>query len=817
MRVFEDLRDDVRLAARSLMRDKGFTLTVLLTFGLCLGANVALFAVVNASLLRPLPYPDSDRLVIVKNGYPKAGADAIGVSVPHYLERRAGIAAFADAGAYRGGGETIGDTGSPDRVDSMSVTPSFFPTLGVTATLGRTFSAEEGEEGKNDVVVLSDGMWRERFASDPKILGRTLRLGGGRVCTVVGVMPAGFRFLSQRPQLWTPLVFSEDSKKPESRHSNNMNMVARLKPGVSLAEAQSQIDALNTSAMAEDPFAQLVKDAGFKTTVLGLHADYVAEMKPVLLLLQAGVVFLLLIGIVNLANLVLVRTTGRSKEFSLRQVLGAGRQRVARQVVTEMLVLSVLGGAAGLGVGWAALRGLNSIGVDQLPRSADLRVDGLVSLVGITASILVGFLLAVPAVWHGVHGNLAAALSVESRGGTTSRATHRLRHALIVAQFALAFVLLSGAGLLGLSFARVLAVRPGFQPENVLTATVALPRMTYEKEEQRLAFIERLERELATLPGINATGFGSNIPFGDNFSINGITVKGHEPRPGQTLLAHYTAGVTGGYFNALGIPLREGRFLTAEDSARKSRVCVVDEDFVRKYWPTGSALGQQLYNGPPDPKEEPFTIVGVVGSIKQNDLADQQAKGALYLPYLYYPSNDIAIVLRTAQAPALAGPLLRAAVLRIDSDLPLAELKTLTGRIDDSLVSRRSPLLLAAAFAAVALLLAGVGLYGVLAYAVAQRRREIGVRMALGAQPEQIRVQFLRLGVRLVAAGVALGAVGSWLSGRAMGSQLFGVGAMHPGVLASTAAVLAAIALVACLLPALRAAKVPPMEALRGD
>jgi predicted permease len=818
MHALNNFTGDFRLALRSLARDRGFTATALLTIALCLGANVALFAVVNAVLLRPLPFADSNRLVMVGNAYPKAGVeDAIGVSVPHYLERRAGIEAFADAAAYKDAGETIGEAGSPDRVDSMNVTPSFFKVLQAQPALGRTFADEEGFYGKNNVIVLSDGLWRTKFAADPAVVGRTVRLGGGTTSTVIGVMPPDFRFLSSHAQLWVPLCFDDEQRKPSSRHSNNMAMIARLKPGIALATAQSQIDALNKSTLATDPYASLVIDAGFRTDVKNLHESYVGRMRSVVVLLQAGVLFLLLIGVINLANLLLVRASARGKELSIRQVLGAGRARIARQILAETLTIALLGGALGLLLGWAGLRGMNLMGADQLPRSGELRLDGIVCLAAFAGSALLGILLALPVIWHSQHGNLATALSVESRGGTTSRATHRLRHTLIVAQFALAFVLLAGAGLLGLSFNRVLSVNPGFQPEQVLTGNVPLPWASYKEEKSRIAFIQRLSDELKTQPGVAAVGFTTGLPFGGSGDVNAITVIDHEPKPGEALQAHNTSGVTGDYFSALNIPLREGRLLNSEDTARGNRVCVIDETVARRYWGDHSPLGGRLYNGTKTDGGDPYTIVGVVGTVKQNDLADAKGVGAVYFPYAHYAGLQFTVALRTTLAPAATGPVLRAAVLHIDPDLPVTDLRTLNARIDESLATRRSPMLLSVIFAGVALVLASVGLYGVLAYAVSQRRREIGVRMALGAQPAQIRAQFLGLGARLVVAGVLIGILGAWFCGKAMSSLLFGVGAVNVGVLAVTAFVLVAIALLACLLPAIRAARVPPMEALRGE
>jgi len=361
---------DLRLAVRGLSRDKGFTATALLTFALCIGANVALFAVVNAVLVRPLPYPNPDQLVAIYNRYPKAGVDRSGVSVPHYLERRAGVEGFAEAGAFRDSGATIGETGAPEHVSAMQVTPSFLRVIGARAALGRTFSEDEGFYGKHMVVILSDGLWRQNFNADPGVIGRKLRMGT-EPQTIIGVMPPDFSFGTSRPQLLFPLCFSDDDKKPEHRHSNNMSMIARLKPGVSAAQAQAQIDALNTHALAADPYAKLVVDAGFSTKVADLHQDFVAEVRPGLIMLQAGVVFLLLIGAVNLANLLLVRASARHKEFSVRQVLGAGRAQLARMLVTETLVLALAGCGLGLAFGWGGLRGVEALGASDLPHFAD--------------------------------------------------------------------------------------------------------------------------------------------------------------------------------------------------------------------------------------------------------------------------------------------------------------------------------------------------------------------------------------------------------------------------------------------------------------
>jgi len=813
----DSLLHDLRVALRGLRRDLGFTSTALLTFALCLGANITLFAILNAVVLRPLPYPQPAQLLSIYNSYPKAGVERAGASVPHYLERRTGIAAFAEAAAFREDAVTMGEAGRMDRVKSMSVTPSFFKVLGVNPVLGRTFAEEEGSYGKNNVIVISDALWRSMYAADPKVIGKKLRLNSDWNVEIIGVMPPGYDFGNTKARLWTPLCFNDEDKQQDRRHSNNMSMIARLKPGATLAESRAQMEALNKQVSSLDPYAALVADAGFGTKVEDLHTDMITEAKPMLVLLQAGVLCLLLIGTVNLANLLLVRAISRAKEVSIRRVLGASAPVLVRQVLCEILVLSSFGALLGLGFAYLGLQGMELLGSEQLPHSGNFSLDLFVCLASFVGALVVGLLLAVPVLWHNLRGNLAASLSVESRGGTTTKATHRIRHGLIVVQFALAFVLLNGAGLLGLSFMHVNQVKPGFEPSQVHTALVPLPYGKYKEVKDRVAFLSRFEQELKALPGIEAYGFGSTMPFSDNVSQNGIAIEGRPPKEGETLQAHYFSGVSGEFFRTLGIPLLKGRFLNSDDTNRGDRVCVIDEDVARRYWPEGDAIGHRLFNGPVRDEKEAYTIVGIVGAVKQRDLADTKHTGAIYVTYEQYASLQVALLVRSTQPSASLAGLLRQTLQRLDPELPLDQFKPLSLMIGESLRMRKAPFVLTLIFASVALLLAGIGLYGVLAYSVAQRRREIGIRMALGALPEQLRSQFLLLGLRLVLGGALIGLVGAYFGTRAMASQLFGVGTMDPVILGCVAVALSAIALTACLRPSSQAARVAPWAALKAD
>lgn len=811
---------DLRQILRRLARERGFTLTVLLTLALCIGANVAIYAVVDAVLVRALPYPEPERLVTAVNAYPGAGVDRAGASLPNYYDRKEAIKAFASTSAWQPGNAIIGHTGSPQRVDRDRVTPEFFATLGVPLAMGRTFTEEEMFYKDSGRAILTDEFWRNHFNADPEVLGKTFTVDSQPV-TVIGVLPPGFRYLASKARFFVPLASAPEDRKPDRRHSNNLQLIARLAPGVSLEVAQEQVNALNAQQIQDDPFANLLKGARFRTDVHGLHADTVREIKPVLLLLQGGVFFLLLIGAVNLVNLLLIRASGRTKELAVRQALGAGAGHVAGEVAFETVLLALGGGLLGLVVGAAGVQLLGTLATDHLPVGAAIQFDARLAAISLGASGVVGLALSLPIIWFSLHARLASVLQTESRGGTTSRAAQRVRHGFIVAQVALAFVLLSGAGLLGLSLQRLLATSPGFRPEQVLTGSIALPWKGYPENEPRLAFVERLLAELRAQPGVVAVGITSGLPMGGRISNNATAVEGVEPKPGETVRAHYVSGVGGDYWQAMGIPLIEGRFLQDSDHRSESRVCVIDQDFAQRYWPGQSALGRRLSTNPNFDPKEAFTIVGVVGSVKQRELAETAAQGAIYLPMSGtkegYTPNNFSVVLRTAMEPASFAPMLQKVVLKLDPELPVDELKPMQAWIDETMVARRSPAMLAGIFAAVALLLAAVGTYGVLAYAVNQRRREIGVRMALGALPGQVLAQFLGLGAKLLGAGIVLGALGAWAAGRAMQNLLFGVGAVHAGVLGATAAVMMTVVLLATFLPSRRAARVSPIEALRED
>ncbi len=814
----DQLAGDVRLAARSLLRARSFTVTVLLIIGLCMAANVVIFSVVNGALLRPLPFPEPGRLVVIHDNYPKAGLLRTGASAPEYFERRAGISAFTELGAFKTMYFNLGAEGAQDSVEGGAATPSFFRALGVGAAMGRVFAEEEGVSGKDTVVIVSDGFWRGHLNADPSAVGKTVRIQDVPY-TVVGVMPPGFRYLSHSAEIWKPLTFSDDDRRNDHRHGNLMEMIARLRPGSTLAQAQAQLEAANDQARKVDPMAEMVRSVGFFSKVDDLHADHVADQRPVLLLLQTGVLFLLLIGAVNLANLFMVRATSRTKEFSLRRALGARQKQIVISLLVESMMLSLAGGLIGTGIGIASIRAAARYAASQLPSDMVPQVDQTVCLGALGVSALLGLLFAMPAVWVSAHGSLASALAVESRGGTTTRSVHRLRHALIAVQIALCFVLMSGTGLLGFSLVRVMEVKPGFQRENLMTAGVELPWWNWKLSVgQQRTIRDGIIRELRAIPGATAAGISTGVPFSGRSWVEAWSIAGGAGTQDDFIKEGlYTNYVSDGYFAALGIPLQEGRLLTEDDLLLKRTVCVVDEEFAHRHWPKGGAVGSRIVRpqGPADEKRDYFTIVGVVGTVKQEDLADTRAHGGAYFPFPDW--SGFMVNVRTTQSPEAAVPAIRAAIQRADPSLNLYDIKPMGVRIDDSLAARKTPLLLAAIFGGVSLVLAAVGIYGVLAYSVAQRRREIGVRMALGARPVQILRQFLGLGLRLLGTGIPIGMACSMVAGRAIAGMLFEVSPQSPLVMGVAAVVIVAATIPACLLPSRRAALVAPAEALRSD
>jgi predicted permease len=541
---------DLRVGLRLLWRDKAFTITTVATLALCIGANTALFSVVHNVLLRPLPVPDSDRIVLMGNAYPGAGASAAAggnSSVPDYYDRLKETDVFEEQAVYNGANQSVDQNGTPVRVRVTRVTPSFFRLLRVAPALGRTFSEAEGEVGNDKKVVLSYALWQSQFGGDASVVGKDIRIDG-QPFGVVGVMPKGFYFLNPTVMLWRPLAFTAQQKADDQYHSNNFQNIGRLKAGGSIQVARQQIDAINARNLEKIPALKpLLINAGFHTTVDPLQETLVREIKATLYLMWGGALFVLLIGCVNVANLVLVRSRARLKELATRLALGASKMRIARQLVTESVILTTLSAVAGLAIGYAALRLLGTVNIQDLPRGEEIRLDGVVVAYTVAVASVIGLVLGLIPVANVLPANLTMVLREEGRGGTAGRGARTLRRALVVAQVAFAFVLLIGAGLLFASFRRVLAVQPGFNQDGVLTAAISLPRSRYTDDQALINFTHESLDRLRALPGVTAVGATDTIPFGGNHSDSVIFAEGYQMKPGESVISPKAVDVKPGY------------------------------------------------------------------------------------------------------------------------------------------------------------------------------------------------------------------------------------------------------------------------------
>ncbi|MEJ7812484.1 MAG: ABC transporter permease [Gemmatimonadaceae bacterium] len=798
-----ELGQDVRYALRQLRANPGFAAVAVLTLALGIGASTTIFGVANAVLLRPLPFGEPARLVRLFGV--TATTDQFSASEPDYLDWRAQNRTFADMGAFMMRNVSLVGGGEPEQLPALGVTPSFFRVLGVRPLAGRVFAEEEGRPGGGDgVVVLSHGFWLRRFGGNHRALGQTLSLSGASY-EVVGVMPPGFESV-WGADVWLPLAPAPTSVRAD----HGLGVIGRLRPGATAARAAS--DMRDVAAQLTAQYPESNKDYSVRVVTF---ADWLigAELRARVIVLLVAVGLLLLMACANVANLLLARAGARSREISLRAALGAGRGRIVRQLLTESVVLSLVGAAFGVAFAVAAVPVLREAGADSVARINELTVDWRVLTFGIAASLLTGLLFGLAPVGALMTGSGGGGLHGRLRSGARIVGAGRLRAALIVASVAMAVLLLVGAGLVGGSWMKLTRVDPGFRAGGVLTAQLTLPRVRYPEVERQEAFYTEALRRIAAVPGVRSAGATNIAPFSGGDTGIPFTVVGRAPTgEGEALEASWRS-VTPGYFAALGVPLRRGRVIAEADGRRAPKVVVISETMARRVWPGVDPVGQAI-RVPRD--TTPWMVVGVVGDIRDQALQDEPV-ALMYLSFAQVTWPSMWLVVRTAGEPGAAAGAVRREIWSLDPTLPVAEVQPLSRLVSAAAAEPRFTMLIFALFAAAALALAVVGVYGIVAYGVTQRRREIGGRLALGARPRQIVSDTLRHGVGLAALGAVLGLGVAYALSRFLATILYGVAPTNAATYVGVAVVIVSCAALASLAPARRASRLDPVQALRSE
>jgi predicted permease len=798
------LWQDLRYGARMLAKHPGFTLVAVVALALGIGANSAIFSVVDAVLLRPLPFEESDRLVFLSERSPQL--EGMSISYPNFTDWRAQNQSFEKIGVYRRNSYNLTGRGEPERFVGGIFSADLFAALRVRPALGRLFTNDEDKPGAQPVVVLSHGLWQRRFGGDPSIVNQNLTLNGVGY-TVIGVMPADYSW-PRGVELWTPV--GQESGQPSWQQRGNhpgLYGVARLKPGVTIEQARANMDAIAVALEKQYPDS----NTNNRVSVTPLLDVIVRDVRPRLYVLLAAVACVLLIACANVANLLLARATTRQKEIALRAALGASRWRVVRQLLTESVLLASLGGLLGLALAKWGVKLLIAISPNTIPRANEVGLDMRVVAFTAAVSILTGVIFGLVPAWQASRTDVNEVLKEGGRGSTGRR--HWFRSGLVVAEVVMTLVLLVGAGLLIRSFHRLQNVDPGFGVENLLTFNVALPQRKYAEPPQRVNFYNQLLQNLRNLPGVESVAMASGLPLGNNGWQTSYNIIGRpEPARGQRPITE-VAHVSPDYFKTMGITLLKGRYFTEQDTRESPRVTVIDEEFARREWPSADPLGQQLRTG----GDNPITIIGVVRRVRMEGLREDSGRVQSYYPYQQIALGGMSVVLRTAGDPMSLAAGVRQQVLAVDPDQPIFNVQTMGEIWNLSIAPEKLVLMLLIVFASVALVLAGLGIYGVMSYTVTQRTHEIGIRMALGARPFDILRGVVGQGMALAGVGVGIGLAAAFGLTRLMRGLLFGVSASDPLTFAGVAVTLVLIALAACYVPARRATKVDPMVALRYE
>jgi putative ABC transport system permease protein len=808
----ETLRKDLLYALRMLARNPGFAAIAVLALALGIGANTAIFSVINAVLLKPLPYNNPDQLVKIWGQFEGIGipGNRNWISAPEFEDIRRMNRSFSRVAAIGDADFNLTGLGQPERLSAATVSPEFFPLLGVQAQIGRVFLPEEGERGKDAVVVLGHGLWQRRFGSDPRIVGSKIEING-HAYTVDGVMPAWFQY-PPRVDIWAPEVFTNDELSSRGNHS--FEMLARIKPGLSPEQVRSDVDAVGNKIVDQArqyPYRRF----NFKVLTSPLLEEYVGDIRTPLWILMGAVGIVLLIACANVANLLLVRASAREREIAVRTALGASRGRLIRQLLTESTLLAFLGGIAGIIFAWWGLRALIAVGQQSFPRLAAAQMDFWVLAFTLLVSIGTGVLFGIVPALQSARAVTHDALKEGGRSGTASAGSQRLRSALVVAEIALSLILLVGAGLLLKSFARLMDVDPGFRPAGVLTMRLALPEQRYAKPEQIRNFYRNVLDRVTKVPGVQSAGAISTLPLTGNNSgtttVDSRVVSGPDASPEAD-----RRNVLPGFFEAMGVGLIRGRYFDDRDNETTAPVAIIDESMAQTYWPNENPIGQRLKLGGQQSTAPWMRIVGVVNHVHYRTL-EAKSRVEVYFPHAQRPYSDMALVIKTAGDALALAPSIQRQVLAVDPDQPVYKVATMQQLMADSVARSRLSMLLLAVFAAAALLLAAVGIYGIVAYTVAQRLHEMGIRMALGASRFDLIRLVLAQSLRTALIGIAVGLVGAAFLTRFLSSLLFSVRAADPVTFTLVALGLVAITLLASYVPARRATSVDPMNALRVE
>ncbi|HKP86340.1 MAG TPA: ABC transporter permease [Blastocatellia bacterium] len=817
-KLFQDLRYGIRVLAKS----PGLAFVAIITLALGIGANTAIFSVVNAVLLRPLPYEHPERLALVWETNPKIqiGFDLLPASAGSFTDWRNQSQSFEDLSLVSGTAFNLTGTTVPEKLTGASVSASFFKLLGVEPAVGRTFTEEEDRAGANRVVVISHSLWQSRWAGDPDIVGKTLTLDNNSY-TVIGIMPKGFNYpkatdlpsyfqLPPRTELWTPMALTNELSINRGNH--NYGVLARLKPGVTIEQAQSEMTAISQDAEQKYPIA-----AGWGAKVVSLEEQSIGDIRLILLVLLGAVGFVLLIACANVANLLLARATSRQKEIAIRTALGASRLQIIRQLLTESMLLALLGGGFGILMAVWGIDALLALSPGNLPRIDEVNID--VAVIGFTfaSSLLTGVIFGLAPAVQVSKTNLHEFLKEGARGSTGGGRANRVRSLLVVSEIALSLILLIGAGLMIRSFVRLMNVNPGFNPQNVLTMQIFLPQSKYSQDRDRTAFFKQVINRVEALPGVETAGAITHLPLSGMEESGNFSIEGRDSEASAAALTTADIrAISPNYFRTMGIPIMMGRDFTEADSEQSAPVAIISESMAARYFPGEDPIGKRIKRGSAVANYNWPTIVGVAADVKHSAL-EKQSRPHLYFPYLQSPFGYMVIVARTSTNPESLATAASKAVWAVDKDQPVSNVKTMDHYLSEAVASRRFYMTLLGVFASVAMVLAAVGIYGVMSYSITQRTHEIGIRMALGAAERDVLKLVVGQAMLLAAVGVGIGMIASFALTRVLSSFLYGVTATDPLTFLAVSALLAGVALGACLVPARRAMKVDPMVALRYE